>query len=93
MLIIAGYVIVDADKRDEIVAAHQEMVQRARTFEGCLDLSITADPIEPTRFNNFELWDSEASLEKWRKVANAPDVDIEQAEVKKYEISSVGEPF
>ena len=93
MLIIAGYSTVDAEKQDEYVAAFRDLVQRARAYEGCLDVAVTADPVDPTRIYVFEVWDSEESLQKWRKIANAPSVDILRSDVKKYEISSVGPPL
>lgn len=67
----------------------------ARGAPGCLDLAITADPLEPDRVNNYERWDSWESIEAWRSVANAPDVgnEIIGANVMAYEIASEREPF
>ena len=55
MWIIAGYITVDEDERDRYVAAHRDLVVRAREAPGCLDVAITADPVDPRRVNNFEL--------------------------------------
>ena len=54
MWIIAGHVKVDDDKRDMYVAAHRDLIRRARQAPGCLDVAITADPVDPGRINNFE---------------------------------------
>ena len=43
MIIIAGYTLTEAERRDRAVAAHAEMVGRARAHEGCIDLAISAD--------------------------------------------------
>ncbi len=56
MIIIAGYTLTDADKRDSAVAAHAEMVARSRKHDGCLDLAISADSVDPERINIFEHW-------------------------------------
>ncbi|RZQ63984.1 antibiotic biosynthesis monooxygenase [Amycolatopsis suaedae] len=95
MLIIAGWARVPAERRDEYVAAHQEMVGRARVAEGCHDLAITADPLEDDRVNVYERWESEETLTAWRAVANAPrlDVPIEAGDIAKYTIESVRGPF
>lgn len=63
MLIIAGHIEVDPDSRDATVATMQELVGRARAAPGCLDLAITADPLDPSRVNNFERWESQDALD------------------------------
>ena len=76
MLIIAGYLEVAPDRRDEFVAAHHDLLRRGRAAPGCLDLAISADAIDPARVNNFELWESREHLDAWRKVAGAPRTGI-----------------
>jgi quinol monooxygenase YgiN len=95
MWIIAGHVKVDADERDAWVAAHHDLIKRARQAPGCLDVAITADPLDPERINNFERWESWDAIEAWRKVAMAPDtgVAMRNVEVMAYEISSERPPF
>ncbi|MBN2623449.1 MAG: antibiotic biosynthesis monooxygenase [Acidimicrobiales bacterium] len=95
MVIIAGHVEVDARDRDRYVAAHQDMVRRARQAPGCLDLAITADALDPTRVDVFERWQSEEHLDAWRAVAHAPDTGISfrGADVQMYVISEVRPPF
>ncbi len=65
MLIIAGYVIMDPERRDDYVAAFADMVARARTAPGCLDVAITADPLDAGRVNVYERWESKDALERW----------------------------
>lgn len=95
MLIIAGHITMRHERRQAFVDAFAELVVRARAFPGCLDLAITADPVDPTRVNNFELWRSEADLAAWRKVSNPPKtgIPIESDHVMKYFISSSAPPF
>ena len=66
MIIIAGYCLIEADKRDSAVAAFAEMVARARAYDGCLDVAISADAVDPERANVFELWRDQQSLDAWR---------------------------
>lgn len=69
MIIIAGYTMTDADKRDGAVDAFRGMVERARTYDGCLDFSISPDAVDPERVNLFERWRDQAALDAWRKIA------------------------
>lgn len=93
MIIIAGYTLTDADERDQAVAAHQEMVARARAHDGCLDLAISADAIDPERINIFEHWRDQAALDAWRKVANPPKVERRETCVNLYRTDRAESPF
>lgn len=95
MLIIAGHVQVDPERRDEYVAAHVKLVGRARSAPGCLDLAITADLLDPGRVNNFERWESQEALDAWRKVARAPRTRIEflAVDVQLYDVTGARPPF
>lgn len=89
MLIITGHVRVDAAKRDNYVAQHADLVRRAREAPGCLDIAITADPVDPERVNNLERWDSKEHLDAWRKVARGPRLfgQIVAGDVRMYEVA------
>ncbi|WP_202077926.1 putative quinol monooxygenase [Caldalkalibacillus salinus] len=94
-VIIAGWYTVDPSKRDEVVKAHEPLVKRARQSPGCLDLAITADPVDPARINNFEFWQSEEDLQSFRAIANPPKqiTPMISVEVQKHEIKKSGPPF
>lgn len=95
MWIIAGHVLVDAHERDRYVEEHKDLVERARRATGCLDVAITADPVDPRRINNFERWESWDAIEAWRARAAAPDTGIafRGVDVMAYEIASTRLPF
>ncbi|MEY9211875.1 antibiotic biosynthesis monooxygenase [Thermobifida halotolerans] len=95
MLIIAGKLYVAPEDRDKYIESHEDLLQRARKQPGCLDLAISADPVEAGRVNMFELWESEEHLAAWREVANAPAPVTEflGGDIQKYQISSVGPVF
>ena len=94
MLIVAGEIHVDAAERDRYVEACHEVVRAARAAPGCLDFALSADPVDPTRVNVYERWETEAELLAFRgegaPPADAPD--ISDADVKRYTISAVGPP-
>ena len=95
MWIIAGYVTVDEGKRDAFVEAHRDLITRARQAPGCLDVAITADPVDPRRIYNNERWDSWEAIEAWRARANAPDTGItmHDVEVIAFEVAGSRPPF
>ena len=84
MIIIAGYTLTEANKRDAAVEAFADMVERARRHDGCLDLSLGADSVDPERINLFECWRDQQSLNAWRKVAKGPRVKRLQTHVSLY---------
>ena len=94
-VIVAGWVTVQPAKRDAVVEGFKEMVQRARVFPGCLDFSMTADPIEPGRLNLFEFWESEKALKAWRAAAEGPKriAKMLQVKVRKHLVHGSGPPF
>jgi quinol monooxygenase YgiN len=94
MLIIAGHVTVPADQRDAYVASCVGVVRAARSSEGCLDYSISADTIDATRVLIYERWTAEAQLLAFRGSGPSDEqqATILDADVKRYTISLVGEP-
>ena len=76
MVIIAGHATVNTPDRDRYVTGHQNLVRRARQAPGCLDVAITADPLDPGRVNVFERWESRKHLDEWRAAAKAPKPGI-----------------
>jgi quinol monooxygenase YgiN len=93
MIIIAGYTFTESDKRDAAVAAFADMIGRARKHDGCLDLSISADPVDPARINLFECWRDQPSLNAWRKVAKGPRVKLRETHVGLYRSNKAEKPF
>lgn len=94
MLIIAGHVEVDPARRDEVVAALQDVVRRARAAPGCLDAAVTADPLDPARVNNVERWESPERLGQFRAVADAPDIgEVLGDHVRLYDVTGERSPF
>ena len=93
MIIIAGYTLTEAHKRDAAVEAFAGMVQRARKYDGCLDLSISADSVDPDRINLFECWRDQQSWNAWRKIAKSPRIKLGESFVKLYRSDKAEKPF
>jgi hypothetical protein len=69
-------------------------VSQARQAIGCLDFVQAADPLDTSRINIFERWDTEDHLLAFRG-AGQPESDsppIQSADVKRYVIAAVEEP-
>lgn len=95
MVIIAGHSLVDGGERDRCVEAFRDLVERARAADGCIDVAVSADPIDPRRFNILEVWESAEAIDRWQKVANGPDLGVESDDsaVKRYDATDDGPMF
>lgn len=95
MVIIAGHYFVDASRRDEYIEAFRDLVQRARTAPGCLDVAITADPVDPGRVNNYERWENQEAVVAFRAVADPPELDVEMRDMQmsSFRINRESDPF
>jgi quinol monooxygenase YgiN len=86
MIIIAGYELVDATNRDKHVDAFRDLVVRAREFDGCVHIAITADSVDPERINTVEVWRDADVLKTWQRQAKGPRVGRPKySEVMRYE--------
>ena len=94
MIIIAGYELVDAEQRDTYVAAYRDLITRARDFDGCIHIAITADSVDPEQLNIVEVWRDADALDAWRKQADGPDLDeVKHMSVKRYNATDGGPLF
>jgi quinol monooxygenase YgiN len=63
MIIIAGTIDVDADKRDACIAASTPLQKATRDDEpGCLAYCFAPDPVMAGRIQVYELWTDQESL-------------------------------
>jgi heme-degrading monooxygenase HmoA len=94
MIIIAGYELVNAKDRDGYVAAFRDLVSRAREFDGCVHIAITADSVDPERVNSVEVWRDAEALNEWRKRAKAPRMKKPKySAVRRYDATDGGPLF
>jgi quinol monooxygenase YgiN len=94
MIIIAGHELVAAEQQDAFVAAFRDLITRARAFDGCIHVAITADSVDPERVNMIEVWRDADALKRWRRQAKAPKVGKpKHIEVKRYDATDGGPLF
>jgi len=74
MVVVAGHCRFPAEHRDAALAGYRTLIEAARRAPGCVDLSITADPIDPERIDICEIWAGEVQLNAWRRKAPHPKV-------------------
>lgn len=97
MIIVAGRLHVDSAQRAAYLVGTADVAVLARRAPGCLDFVQAADPVDPTRINVYERWESDADVEAFRTSGDpdAPEPElpaIVDAAVSKYRISSVEAP-
>lgn len=69
--------------------------QAGHAFDGCIDLSISADTVDPRRINNFEAWRDSEALDSWRGQTDVPDHGIEPrgGAMRRYDATDGGSLF
>lgn len=90
MVIVSGAIHVPPEERDAYLVGCRAVIELARAAPGCVDFHLSADPIEASRVNVYEQWDSVAAVEAFR--GSGPDDDqsavIVSAAVFQHEIAS-----
>lgn len=64
MIVVAGYILIDPTKRDEVVAALSTCVAATREEPGNVDYRFSPDLDEEARFNVSEIWASEEAMDE-----------------------------
>jgi quinol monooxygenase YgiN len=97
MLIIAGVMEVDPERREEFLQSKVEGMLEWRAEAGCLEFVFGADPVVPGRVVLFERWEDKASLAAHLVTLRAkPPVDpatqvpVLSAQIQQYEIGAIG---
>ena len=95
MIVIAGPLFVDPAERGEYLARTFDVAVQARRAEGCLDFVQAPDPIDPSRINIHEVWETDDDVQRFRASGTEVEVAlprIVRAEVRLYRIESVEAP-
>ncbi len=95
MVIVAGHITVEPQRRDAYLAGCVSVVEQARGTAGCLDFAITADLIDPGRINVFERWESQAAVESFRSSGPSDEQGAAMltASVAEFDIADVRQLF
>lgn len=91
MVIVAGHIVVDPNRRDSYLAGCVSVVEQARRAPGCLDFAITADLVDAGRINVFERWESPAAVAAFRGDGPSDEqtAEMRAAEVAEYDVADV----
>jgi hypothetical protein len=54
---------VEPDQRAEFLAGRHDSMRKSRAEPGCLEYTMSADPLDPGRVMLFERWADQASLD------------------------------
>ena len=89
MIIVAGHISVDAERRIAYLDGCRTVVDQARSAPGCLDFALSADLTDPTRINVYERWRDDGSLTAFRGAGPSSDQqdDIRAADVREFDVT------
>ena len=95
MVIVAGWIDVDAAVRDEYLASRTEGMIKTRKEPGCIEYVFSADPLESGRVRLFELWESREDLDVHIGVlrstpASGASFEVVGREVLTYDATNTG---
>jgi quinol monooxygenase YgiN len=63
MVIVGGTFVVDPAQRESFLASRHDAMRASRAEPGCLEYTLSADPIDPSRVVLFERWASQEALD------------------------------
>jgi quinol monooxygenase YgiN len=94
-IIVSGTLHVDPAQRAAYLEARVPILEHARQAPGCLDFSLSADPLDPGRVNVYERWRSREHLLAYRS-GGGPELDdsipVQAADVELHHISASEAP-
>lgn len=88
MIIVAGYLDIKENSRNEFIEKSKVAVLAARENESCFEFNVTADSIIKNRVCIFERWSDKNSLDLFRGEGPGDDLSslIIGAEVNEFEV-------
>ncbi len=95
MIVISGPLHVDPTERGEYLARTFDVAVQARRTPGCLDFVQAPDPIDPSRINVYEVWETDDDVQRFRSSGSGVEVAlprIVRADVRLYRVASVEAP-
>ena len=96
MLVIAGTISIDPQKRDAAIGAAVEMMEETRKEAGCISYTFSSDLLEEGLIHVFEEWASQEALDghftaphmKAFQVA-AAGLGVREMNIQRYDVSAV----
>jgi quinol monooxygenase YgiN len=88
MMIVAGHICVEPLQRESYLTVCMDVVRQARQTLGCLDFTISADLLDPSRIDVFERWESQAAVDAFRGSGPSDEQQgvIMSASVSEYDV-------
>lgn len=74
MILVVGHIRIQPGKRDTFLVGSLDAVRAARKRPGCVDFSVSADPLDANRINVCERWESRRDLMAFRE--SGPEDDL-----------------
>lgn len=97
MLVLAGSVRIDPERRDHVVGAAVEVMQQTRTQPGCISFVVSADLEDPGVLHVFQEWETAESFDRHLREPGVEGVrqqlgslGVREIAVQRYAILSVG---
>ena len=91
MVIVAGHIMVDPQRRESYLAGCVPVVEQARQAAGCLDFAVAADLVDPGRIVIVERWRSPEDLAAFRGDGPSDEqgAAVLAAAVAEYDVAAV----
>ncbi len=97
MLVIAGEIEIDPNKREAAAAAALRMMAETRKEVGCISYSLSGDLAQSGLFRIFEEWESQQALDAHFASphmatfqAAVGGLGVKRMKIQRYEVSAVG---
>lgn len=97
VLVIAGRIRIDPERRADAAAAAIGMQTATRAEPGCISYTFSADLAEPGLFHIFEEWESPEALATHFQAPHMASfqkaiggLGVREMKVQRYEVASVG---
>jgi quinol monooxygenase YgiN len=97
VIIVTGALEVDPDQRDAFLAGRVDVMRASRGEAGCLEYTLSADPLQPGRVVLLEKWENQESLDAHLSglragssadsAGSAPEIPVKSTSIIVYDIA------
>jgi quinol monooxygenase YgiN len=97
VVIVTGALEVDPDQRDAFLAGRVDVMRASRTEAGCLEYTLSADPLQPGRVVLLEKWENQESLDAHLSglragssagsAESAPEIPVKSTSIIVYDVA------
>jgi quinol monooxygenase YgiN len=97
VVIVTGELEVDPDQRDPFLAGRVDVMRASRAEAGCIEYTMSADPLQPGRVVLLEKWENQESLDahlaglragsSTEPSESAPEIPVKSTSITVYDIA------